>query len=80
MNKIEKLLKKISKKDRDALYLVIEEIISGDDITHLKPIRLEGLELYRIRKGNFRIIFHKEGSVFVIDSIKIRDDTTYNNL
>lgn len=80
MNKIEKLLKKISKKDRDALRIAIEEIISEDDITHLKPIKLEGLELYRIRKGNFRIIFHKEGPVFVIDSIKIRDDTTYNNL
>ncbi len=80
MNKIEKLLKKISKRDRDALYLVIEEIISGNDITHLRPIKLEGINLYRIRKGNFRIIFHKEGLVFVIDSIKIRDDTTYNNL
>lgn len=80
MNKIEKLLRKISKKDRDALYIVIEEIISGKDITHLKPIKLEGLELYRVRKGNFRIIFHKEGSTYVIDSIKLRDDATYTNL
>ena len=70
MNKIEKLLKKISRKGGDALLCIIEELITGKDTQHLKPIKLEGLDLYRIRKGNFRIIFHKEGQVFVIDSIK----------
>lgn len=77
MNKIEKLLRKISKKDRDSLLAVIEEIISGKNISHLKPIKLEGLELYRIRKGNFRIIFHKENKECVIDSIKLRNENTY---
>lgn len=77
MNKIEKLLRKISKKDRASLLMIVEEIISGKDISHLKPIKLEGLELYRIRKGNFRIIFHKEHNDFVIDSIKLRNENTY---
>ena len=77
MNKIEKLLKKISKKDRDALLYVIEELITGKDIQHLKPTKLEGLELYRIRKGNFRIIFHKENGLVVVDSIKMRNENTY---
>ena len=77
MNKIEKLLKKISRKDRDALLLAIEELITGKDIQHLKPIKLQGLDLYRIRKGNFRIIFHKENGVMVIDSIKLRNENTY---
>jgi mRNA-degrading endonuclease RelE of RelBE toxin-antitoxin system len=77
MNKIEKLLNKISKKDREALLHVIEEILNKKDISHLKPIKLEGLELYRIRKGNFRIIFHKEFDTVVIDSIKTRNENTY---
>lgn len=77
MNKIEKLLKKISKKDRETLLCVIEELLTGKDTQHLKPIKLEGLELYRIRKGNFRIIFHKENGVAVIDSIKKRNENTY---
>ncbi len=78
MNKIEKLLRKISKKDREALLCVIEELLTEKDIQHLKPIKLETLELYRIRKGNFRIIFHKENGMIVIDSIKIRNENTYN--
>lgn len=77
MNKIEKLFQKISKKDRDSLLLIVEEIISGKDISHLKPIKLEGLDLYRIRKGNFRIIFHKENDSPIIDSIKLRNENTY---
>ncbi|MBP6948938.1 MAG: type II toxin-antitoxin system mRNA interferase toxin, RelE/StbE family [Candidatus Pacebacteria bacterium] len=77
MNKIEKLLNKISKKDREALLFVIEEILNEKDISHLKPIKLKGLELYRIRKGNFRIIFHKENNDTVIDSVKLRDENTY---
>ncbi len=80
MNKIEKLLQKIKEKDRRLLSLIIEDIISGKDIAHLKPIKLQGLELYRIRRGNFRIIFHKEDTKYIIDSIKIRDDGTYKNL
>lgn len=77
MNKIEKLLNKISKKDRESLLFIIETILNGNDISHLKPIKLQGLELYRIRKGNFRIIFHKEGADIVIDSIKLRNENTY---
>lgn len=77
MNKIEKLLNKISKKDRETLLFVIETILNEKDISHLKPIKLEGLELYRISKGNFRIIFHKEHNERVIDSIKMRNENTY---
>lgn len=77
MNKIEKLLKKISKKDRETLLIVIEELLMQKNISHLKPIKLAGLDFYRIRKGNFRIIFHKEGDDAVIDSIKMRNDNTY---
>ena len=77
MNKIEKLLRKISKKDRESLLLVIEELLIGKDISNLKPIKLEGIDLYRIRKGNFRIIFHKEQDTVVIDSIKMRNENTY---
>ena len=77
MNKIEKLFNKISKKERLALLSVVEEILTGKDISYLKPIKLKGLDLYRIRKGDFRIIFHKENNDFVIDSIKLRDENTY---
>lgn len=77
MNKIEKLLKKVSKEDRRALLATIDELLTGENSTHLKPIQLQGLDLYRIRKGNFRIIFHKEHGDIVIDSIKMRNENAY---
>ncbi len=77
MNRIEKLFKKLSAKDREALLVIIEALMREDDISHLKPIKLAGIELYRIRKGDFRIIFHKEKAKYIIDSIRIRNEKTY---
>lgn len=77
MNKIEKLFRKLSSKDREALLSIIQTLLSEGNITHLRPIKLAGLELYRVRKGDFRIIFHKEGSRCIIDSIRIRNEKTY---
>ena len=76
MNKIEKLLRKINKKDRDALLSILEELLTSKDTRHLKPTKLQGLDLYRIRKGNFRIIFHKEHGEIVLDSINVRNENT----
>lgn len=77
MNKIEKLFKKLSAHDREILLALIETLLREDDISHLKPIKLAGMELYRIRKGDFRIIFHKEKTNCIIDSIRIRNKKTY---
>jgi mRNA-degrading endonuclease RelE of RelBE toxin-antitoxin system len=77
MNKLEKLFKRISHKEREALLSVIDELLQGGDIRHLKPIKLSGLELFRIRKGDFRIIFHIESGRVIIDSIRLRNEKTY---
>lgn len=77
MDKIEKLFKKISSKERETLLKVIEELVQNKDISQHKPIKLAGLELFRIRKGNFRIIFHKEQNGIIIDSIRLRNEKTY---
>ncbi len=77
MNKIEKLFKKLSAHDREILLALIETLLREDDISHLKPIKLAGMELYRIRKGDFCIIFHKEKTKYIIDSIRIRNKKTY---
>ena len=77
MDKIAKLLKKIAKKDRLALLDIVERLINGDKA--IEVIKIKNTDLYRAKYKNFRIIFHKEGEV-IIDSIKMRNDTTYNNL
>ena len=78
MNDIEKLFRKISRKDREALCLVIERILKQEKDLAIK--KLKGGEFYRVRRGNFRIIFHhsSNGDV-VIDSIRLRNESTYKD-
>ncbi|MDA3840280.1 MAG: type II toxin-antitoxin system RelE/ParE family toxin [Patescibacteria group bacterium] len=78
MNNIEKLLKKISKKDREKLLEIIKRLLSGDK--KLKSIKIKNSDFYRLRYGDYRIIFHKESGILVIDSIRMRGDNTYKNL
>ena len=79
MNKLEKLFRKISKKDREALRGIIGELLKGELPAHAK--KLEGGDFYRIRKRQFRIIFHytKSGEM-KIDLIRLRDEKTYKDL
>jgi len=77
MDKIAKLLKKISARDRDILLKLVEKLIAGDQ--SLNFIKLKNTDFYRLRHGNFRMIFHKDNGV-VIDSIKLRNDNTYKDL
>jgi mRNA-degrading endonuclease RelE of RelBE toxin-antitoxin system len=76
MDKIKKLFEKISEKDRKTLKEVIVKLISGNK-KGLDVIKVKDSDFYRLKKGNFRIIFHYENKVVVIDSIKIRNEKTY---
>ena len=75
MDKIEKLLKKISKKQREKLFAIITKLLSGDK-KGLNIKKLKGTDFYRLKSGRFRIIYHKEKDI-VIDSIRLRDENTY---
>ncbi len=77
MDKISKLLQKITKSERALLLNLIERLMAGDKT--LRFIKLKNSDLYRLRHGEFRIIFHRE-DVIIIDSIKLRNDNTYKNL
>ncbi|HAO52278.1 TPA: hypothetical protein DCQ85_02305 [Candidatus Magasanikbacteria bacterium] len=78
MDKIEKLLRKISQKSREQLLLVISKLLSGQK-TGLNIKKLKGTDFFRLRSGRFRIIFHYEDNSkeIIIDSIKLRDENTY---
>jgi mRNA-degrading endonuclease RelE of RelBE toxin-antitoxin system len=78
MNKIEKLLLKISEKDRINLLRVLGIIVSGGD--DLKIIKIKNTDFFRVRFKQFRIIYHKENGEVIIDSIKLRNENTYKNL
>jgi len=78
MNAKEKLFKKISQKDRKMLRDILALLLEKKPVLNVK--KLEGGDFYRLRKGNFRIIFHYTKSNDVeIDSIRLRDEKTYKN-
>ncbi len=79
MNEIEKLFRKISKKERNSLLVIIDILIQGE-YKGLDIRKLTQSNFYRLRKGNFRIIFHyeKTGEI-VIDSIRLRGEDTYKD-
>lgn len=78
MDKIEKLLRKISQSDRKRLLKIIDKLLSGEK-TDLDIKKLKGNEFYRLRSGRFRVIFHYEGmgKEIIIDSIRLRNENTY---
>ena len=77
MDHITKLLKKISKKDREALKFLILLLQDAKERKVLSIKKLQNSDFYRARKGRFRIIFHLEKKNVIIDSIKLRNENTY---
>jgi len=79
MRDIEKLLRKISKKDRQMLLDIIGALTQKNH-TGLVIKRLQGNNFYRVRKGTFRIIFHyNKNKETIIDSIRMRNESTYRD-
>lgn len=79
MHEHEKLFRTISAKGRALLNEITEQLYSGNH-DGLSIKKLKGSDFYRLRKRNFRIIFHygKDGSM-EIDSIRLRDEKTYRD-
>lgn len=78
MDKVEKLFRKISKKDRERLCNLIEKLMINDGNPNI--IKLKGSDFYRIRQGNFRVIFHYNSrKEIIVDSIRSRKENTYKN-
>ncbi len=76
MDKIQKLLMKISKSDRQRLLLVIQKLLNRDK-KGLNIIKVKNSNFYRIKTGKFRIIYHLEDKEVMIDAIRIRNEKTY---
>lgn len=79
MNQIEKLLIKIPKKDRikiaEALKLLYLKKLGTLDRKKLKGYSA----IYRIRVGNYRIIYFDDGQEIILKAIRKRDESTYSD-
>jgi len=59
MDKIEKFLKRLTKKERDGVARLIQKAILNE-LRGLDVERLKGfMNLYRIREGKIRVVFQK---------------------
>jgi mRNA-degrading endonuclease RelE of RelBE toxin-antitoxin system len=77
-DKITKFLQKLSSKDLKITQELILKIIE-DDIARVDIKKLKGSNsIYRVRKGNIRIIFSKEKEEIKILQVSKRDDQTYS--
>lgn len=79
MNETEKLFRKINKKERDFLRDIISAL-ARKEYHGLAIKKLKESDFYRLRKGNFRIIFHNDlnGEV-IIDAVQLKGEDTYKD-
>ena len=79
MNKIKKLLKKLSKKERAVLLDKITILQSGE-ANNFNVKKIKESIFYRLRVKNLRIFFHYKDEKLVLDDIRPKDKNTYKNL
>ncbi len=77
MDRIEKSLKRLTEKERELIKSILERLAEGDTLG-LDLQKLKGNEnVYRVRKGDLRIIFQRrEENIFVL-AIERRSEKTY---
>ena len=78
MDKISKDLKKLTEKERNQIKQILQKINSGD-FRGLDIKKLKGRDdIFRVRKGKFRIIYKISGKkdIFIL-AIERRSENTY---
>lgn len=79
MEKWKKQLRKIPARDRDRIIEVLTLLFSRD-FSGLNRLLLKGHEnIFRVRVGNYRIIYHDDGEEITLKAIPKRDESTYSD-
>ncbi len=80
VDKIEKALKKLKEKEREAIKSILTKI-QKEKTRDLDIKKLKGRDdIFRVRKGKIRIVFRKNNENISILSIERRSDKTYREL
>lgn len=76
-SELEKFLAKVTKKEKRILAEIIEKILANK-LENIDVKKLQGQQdFFRVRKGDFRIIFRMNGTERKIIFIERRSNTTY---
>ena len=76
MDELDKLLRKVHKRDRQRLLRALVALQQGK-LDGLDIKKLTNSPFYRVRVGNFRITFTLNGKTVDIESVERRNETTY---
>lgn len=78
MDAIQKALKKLSTKERAQIKEILAKL-SGGDTQGLDIKKLQGRDdIFRVRKGDIRIVYRRTGKTISILLIERRNEKTYN--
>jgi len=79
MDKIQKILDKLTNKKRAIIFEILRKIINND-VKNLKPKKLAGFSnYYRIRSGKLRLVYKVENNKNILVNIDYRKDI-YKNI
>jgi len=79
MDKIEKALRKLSDQERQAIKILLSRLTAGD-ILGLDIQKLKGhSDIFRLRKGDLRLIYRKADRNIFLLAIERRSEKTYRN-
>lgn len=79
MGNIEKQLRKIPSQYRELIYAALELLVQRD-FSSLDRKQLKGFDsIFRIRVGNYRIIYYDDGAEILLKAIRKRDEKTYKD-
>jgi mRNA-degrading endonuclease RelE of RelBE toxin-antitoxin system len=80
VDRITKALKRLTVKQREQLLVLIEQVESGDtrglDVLKLKGFR----QLYRVRKGDLRLIVKRVAGQYRVLTLETRSERTYGDV
>ena len=78
MQKINKFLNSLTEKERESIEVLVARLYNND-LAGLNVKKLKGsLNMYRVRKGDFRIVFsYTSNNSIKIEFVGRRNDNTY---
>lgn len=80
MDKFEKVFKKLTAREQRQLKEILAQLEAGL-FKNLNIKKLKGAEdIFRVRKGNLRIIYQKRGGGIFLLKLSRRSEKTYRNL
>ncbi|MEK7496723.1 MAG: hypothetical protein AAB657_02345 [Patescibacteria group bacterium] len=79
MDKIAKSLRRLSKSERAVVRIILEKLQSGNTLGLTIKKLVGQQDIFRVRKGNIRIIFRYISNEVFILAIERRSESTHRN-